>query len=1376
MPPAPIVFQRPLVPEPRRAAAQRLHDTQVSAEVSGVQDENADDEIGDLLKCKICKQLFASYAEVIRHVRENHNEYLIQCPACPSRFTRKSSFELHFEKTHKGSVSFRCPLCESILNNADAYLEHFLQYHPTQPIFYEVQSAFQSRVLNFARNITGVNSLEEAFEITQQQIIKIVRYYIKESDGIRFAAFPYARFIKRNPVTGLVEDRIHIPLRPRFTNVLYRSHTKRLKGYLKLMRSKWLVLQDGFESNGSGWVYEGCDQMRLEIRQVHMHGGGLESEDSDTGSSDSSEEEVKGMHRNKRKIEYLKLCLGAKRYECIRDPPNIGVDKCFTSCVALGMIKEKNLVNLSDDKLTLSTIVKKYVRHYIVEPKSYPVTLSAIAAFEKSNRHQHLKINVFGLRPDGEVKPLHVGVVTKKVKQIIINLLLVVDIFTKIRHYFLITDHKKFLSYNHGRRQAAYFCPYCLKRFSKEKYLDNHSQTCHTQRGQKLVFPEEKYLDFKQYKKRFISPISGFVDFEANMKITDNVSETADCYACGKGQKGCVHKTIPIFEHVVSGYSMLFVDYHDQRLFERYYAGDDDVMAHFFSDLKCAQQYLVPLLSANRNNIWINDEAEHKFNNTHVCHICEHGHFAPEGRWMPVRDHSHYYFDDPRDYAKAHSCCNMLCRSTQTKITIYIHNLTYDQHYLIKGQAPMRDQGEKFSMSGIPNNTESFKSLTINDFVFVDSLLFLNRSLDELVDVLQTSDKVSNVDSFQLLDIFWTRPLSSEEKKLLLKKSTFPYEYFRSHQEMLDHTHFPPPEAFSSVLKDTARPSQEVYDQAKKIFEKFEMKSMAEFAQFYNRLDVYLLACVVNKFKSLIRTEFGLDMNQYVSLPQTIFDYTKWLNRFDPMEHMPDPEMVLFCEQNIRGGISYVAKRYAKQDDRENNSILYLDACNLYGHSQQQLLPHSNYRWLSDDEKKQIDWLTVPEKEETGYIVEADLEYPPEVHAEFSNMPFLVNHEVITYDNLSNYARDFLTQLNGRKAAKRYAESKLVGSFYKKHRYVLHFRNLKQCLINGIKLCGVHRVLAFTQKYIFKPFIDQMTEKRKKSATAFEKDFYKLSNNSNYGKCIQNARRYLKTRVVTNSKQFDKYLIDPYYFFDRCISSDYVIIFFRQPKIRLDRPYATGFAILELSKLVIQSVWHNVIQRQLGGPDKVNLILSDTDSVIFEVKDKSHDQAVSDLRSIMDFSNYPTNHPLYDTSRKMKPGYFKDETCGRGGIKEICALKSKCYSYVTKGTGKVECKCKGITKNRCVKFHFNDYKKCLLRMRRLSCVIRRIRSRGHVLSTIMLKKRALSSFDDKRKLLSCGICTLPYGSSSWPLLDETCNREHGLDLSSQGQVGKRTEQ
>ena len=105
---------------------------------------------------------------------------------------------------------------------------------------------------------------------------------------------------------------------------------------------------------------------------------------------------------------------------------------------------------------------------------------------------------------------------------------------------------------------------------------------------------------------------------------------------------------------------------------------------------------------------------------------------------------------------------------------------------------------------------------------------------------------------------------------------------------------------------------------------------------------------------------------------------------------------------------------------------------------------------------------------------------------------------------------------------------KLVPNLRNKNKYVIHYRNLQQCLELRIKFFKkIHRILKFKQKDWMRPDIDFNTEKGKDATNEADKNHFKLSNNAVHGKTMENIRKRIKIRVLKNEKHIIKYTSKP---------------------------------------------------------------------------------------------------------------------------------------------------------------------------------------------------------------------------------------------------------
>ena len=196
--------------------------------------------------------------------------------------------------------------------------------------------------------------------------------------------------------------------------------------------------------------------------------------------------------------------------------------------------------------------------------------------------------------------------------------------------------------------------------------------------------------------------------------------------------------------------------------------------------------------------------------------------------------------------------------------------------------------------------------------------------------------------------------------------------------------------------------------------------------------------------------------------------------------------------------------------------IMYLDANNLYGWAMSQYLPTGGFRWMTEKQIDNIDLAKYKEDSEKGLILEVDLEYPEELHNLHNDYPLAPEKIKVTEDMLSKYSK----QIANKYGISTGLVHKLIPTLKKKEKYVLNYRNLQLYIDLGLKVTKVHRVLKFNQSPWLKQYIDFNTIKRKNAENAFEKDFFKLMNNSVFGKTMENIRKRVDVRLVTDEKKY----------------------------------------------------------------------------------------------------------------------------------------------------------------------------------------------------------------------------------------------------------------
>ena len=166
---------------------------------------------------------------------------------------------------------------------------------------------------------------------------------------------------------------------------------------------------------------------------------------------------------------------------------------------------------------------------------------------------------------------------------------------------------------------------------------------------------------------------------------------------------------------------------------------------------------------------------------------------------------------------------------------------------------------------------------------------------------------------------------------------------------------------------------------------------------------------------------------------------------------------------------------------------------------------------------------------------------------------------------------------------------KLVCNLHNKKKYVVRIMSLKQALDHGLKSKKVHRIIEFNQEAWVKLYIDMSTELRKLANNDFEKDFYKLMNNSVFGKTMENVRKHRDIKLVTTGKKRNKLVSEPNYHTMNYISEDLSIIEMNRMKVKMNKPIYLGLSILEISKILMYEFWHDYMKLKYS--DNVKFVI-----------------------------------------------------------------------------------------------------------------------------------------------------------------------------------------
>ena len=982
-------------------------------------------------------------------------------------------------------------------------------------------------------------------------------------------------------------------------------------------------------------------------------------------------------------------------------------DKCFMWCVLRALYpKDSKPERIDKDlKSKQDTINMKGIR--------YPVDMRGIDRFESQN--PEISITILGYNRDERVYPLKISKYTGAKHDIV--LLLIKD--EENSHYCLVKNLSALMtSQINNHKGSRNFCLNCFNGFNTPESLNNHKEYCYNNECVKIVMPQPNtYLKFKNFVHSEKAPFAIYADFESLIKPMDNCDPDPNKSYTKKYQK---HEPVSFIYYIKSFNESVY----ESRLrgYTKEKPEDPDAMDIFIEWL---QEDVKAIANIKPKEMVFTEEDKKQFNESSDCWIC-----GEELKNDRVRDHCHY---TGRYRGPAHNSCNLKYKKPNN-ISVFFHNLSgYDSHLFIK---KLGSPDKKENIDCIPNNEEKYISFSktiktgqytnkkgeIKDktfkIVFKDSLKFMSSSLGALVNNLPK-------DAFKNISKYYT----PEQVELIKQKGFYPYEYMDK-EEKFKEDKPPPQKAFYSKLSGSGI-SEKNYNHVWNVWNSFNMKTMLDYHELYNETDVLLLADVFENFRDICLKEYGLDPVYYFTAPGLAWDARLKMTDIQ-LELLCDPNMLLMIEKGIRGGISMISNRFGEANNKYmkgfnrkklSKFLMYLDANNLYGGAMSMKLPTHGFKWLTSGEMKNIyNNQVVQVWEKTPCILEVDLEYSEKLHDLHNDYPFCP--ERVKCEN---------------------RVEKLIPNLRDKTKYVIHYRNLIQCLRAGMKFKKIHRGIKFVESEWLKPYIEKNTNLRTKAENNFEKDFYKLMNNSVFGKTMENIRNRVDVKLVNTEEKLRKLVSKPNFRSRKIFSENLVSVHMKKTSLTMNKPVYLGMCILDLSKTIMYDFHYNYIKPKYG--DKAKLLFTDTDSLMYEIQTEDFYKDISgDVKDRFDTSDYPENHPsgIPTKINKKVLGMFKDEAAGNNII-EFVGLRAKLYSLKMEDGGESK-KCKGV-KKQVVKSSITheDYKTCLTTGKEQLRKQNILRSYNHEVYTEEVNKVALSAMDDKRYILKDGIHTLAWG-------------------------------
>lgn len=451
-------------------------------------------------------------------------------------------------------------------------------------------------------------------------------------------------------------------------------------------------------------------------------------------------------------------------------------------------------------------------------------------------------------------------------------------------------------------------------------------------------------------------------------------------------------------------------------------------------------------------------------------------------------------------------------------------------------------------------------------------------------------------------------------------------------------------------------------------------------------------------------------------------------------------QMILTIEASIRGGLTQASGRYSKANnkympsydkDLPSKYLMYYDVNNLYGVAMSDYLPIRNFKWLTPLEISTFNVNEISSDSSTGCILEVDLKYPEHLHDGHKDLPYLPENLIPP----------------GCK------QNRLLTTLYDKKNYILHYKNLQQCLKAGLVLTKIHRILTFDQEKWLESYISKNTILRTAAQDSFSRELFKLMNNACFGKTMENVRNYRKVNLHTywHGRYGARVRIaSPNFQSISIFSENFIAIQSTKLEVFMNKPIYVGMVILDLSKTIVYKFHEDMIS--LYGTN-CQMLYTDTDSLIYSVL---CDDIYEDIKRNIDW--YDTSGYALDNQfnipivNKKVIGKMKDENNGRI-MTEFCGLSAKMYALMVDGEESIK-KSKGVKRSVVNKtICFRDYVNCMLENSQIFREQNTIKSKLHKVYSMRQRRIALSSRDTKRYIdPEDSSKTLPYGHRDVPLI------------------------
>lgn len=720
----------------------------------------------------------------------------------------------------------------------------------------------------------------------------------------------------------------------------------------------------------------------------------------------------------------------------------------------------------------------------------------------------------------------------------------------------------------------AIVCDYCQNSFKSKEDLDIHKEKyCLSINNPRPInFPENDNLKFKNTTHTSKLPFYIVADFESvlsplNKNKSDNLllkDEQIPCSYCLKvlGEKDFLN------EYIDETNKISFFDNWELEKTFRLYRGinQEDTMKHFIDDIIHLGQVFKTIFNKNEKmNLTLDDTV--KFARATNCYLCHKPFVIDEEKYIfnylnnrlnnyrkkqkqrrdlniediknllikckesyknctngKNRDHSHI---TGKYLGAACTRCNLLRKDKDQFVPLIFHNAkNYDLHHIIN---IVSKPEYNISISGINTNSEKSLSITLKspknemcNIRIIDSLQLFGpgASLEKLTESL----KKTNKESFKCMQEYF-----KDNSELVLRKNINSYSYFDSFHKF----NTPISNLINKIILDN--PDTEKIKVAQEVIKEFNIKTAGEYYDLYLKCDVLELADIIEFSRDKFINTHKLDFLYYYGAPGYSWDCFLFKSQIE-LEYLKDIDQVSFFKKMLRGGPSYIAKRYSKANNEYMGDLYnpnkpyifidYLDMNNLYGAAMLEPLPYSDFKWVDKKEieelNNKINSLSPKEfnkyffgvlkdyqKEHIGCCIEVDLEYPKHLHklhnmyplapekkqikltetlpckgvleplseAVMSDKTVQIKNKILLNSIEDEQIKDEIINSGylTRKYIKEDKTELLVQTLSDKKEYKVYYKLLELYCSLGMVIKKIHRIITFKEKAFMKDYIEMNT-------------------------------------------------------------------------------------------------------------------------------------------------------------------------------------------------------------------------------------------------------------------------------------------------------------